>query len=55
MQTTGIPGTAVSNSLSVAINYLEDMLNKPDGETVIQTIKNFKQSADVNKGDIRHS
>jgi hypothetical protein len=55
MQTTGIPRIAISNSLSVAINYLEDMLNKPDGEAVIQTIKNYKQSENVHAQDIKHS
>jgi hypothetical protein len=55
MQTTGIQRAAVSNSLSVAINYLEDMLNKQDGEAVIETIKSFKQSGDAGANDIKYS
>ena len=39
MQVTGI-----SENLSAAISFLEDILNNNDGETVIQNIKKYKQT-----------
>lgn len=53
MQTTGTSRAAVSSSISVAIGYLEEMLNKQDGEDVLQTIKNYKQSKNSNNTDFK--
>lgn len=33
----------ISKDLSLAINFLEDLLNNKDSEAVIETIKKYKQ------------
>ncbi|HSA07376.1 MAG TPA: hypothetical protein P5556_09370 [Candidatus Gastranaerophilales bacterium] len=43
MQTTGI-----SKDLSLAINFLEELLNNKDSATIIETIKNYKESKNSN-------
>ncbi len=37
-------GTGITENLSAAINFLEDILNDHDGEAVIENIKQYKKT-----------
>jgi len=36
--------TGISENLSTAITFLEEILNNKDGEAVIENIKNYKKT-----------
>jgi|GEM_PF-3251957 len=49
MQAAGI-----SKDLSMAINFLEEILNNKDSETVIETIKKYKETKITDKSALKN-
>lgn len=47
-------GTEISENLSAAINYLEELLNNKDGDTVIQNIKKYKKTRNPKALEVPH-
>ena len=41
--------TKLSGNLSIAINCLEDVLNQNDGESIIDSIKQYKEDKNLDK------
>ena len=44
--------TGISENLSTAISFLEDLLNNKDGEAVIENIKKYKKTKNTDEFEL---